>query len=99
MPYALIRQAILQRRSLSAEYEGLQRRFSPHALGRNRAGSPAVVVFQYAGAAPAGLPLAGDWACFQLDGLRNLTVNDDVWLAGPIAGRPSGWLESIDVSV
>jgi hypothetical protein len=59
MTYELIRHAVLQRRSMTATYEGRACRFSPHALGMTHADTAGLIALQYGGSRAGGLPLEG----------------------------------------
>jgi hypothetical protein len=74
-----LRRAILDKRCLTARYEGSERRFALHALGTTSKGTPAVFVFQYAGATTTSLSRFGEWRCFHLDQLSDVQENADRW--------------------
>jgi hypothetical protein len=84
---AIIDQAIRKRTCLSAFYGNRRRHFAPHAIGRDDSGTLNVLVFQYAGQGNTKLSPEGEWRCFRVASLLDLTQNDDPW---PSA-RPSGW--------
>ena len=90
MKYELIRQAIIERRSLTGTYDDCSRSFSPHILGESAEGRLCVIAFQYAGARPGGsLSSAGEWCCFDIEKISRLRENEDRWVAGPIGERPT----------
>jgi hypothetical protein len=96
MTYDIIREAIIDRRSLTCLYDNCIRFFSPHILGKDADGRECAVVFQYAGKRPDGLfPDVGEWCCFHVDGIRRLRANGDRWVAGPIGGRPAGCVHEV----
>jgi len=98
MPGEIIREVIIERRSLTCTYDKCTRFFSPHILGRDADGRECVIGFQYAGKRPGGpLPPEGEWCCFYLDGIDRLHVNPDRWTAGPLAGRPIERVRKVDV--
>ncbi|HZP99875.1 MAG TPA: hypothetical protein VFB13_10085 [Reyranella sp.] len=98
IPYATIRQAIIDRQSLTAIYDNYVRHFSPHILGRDRSLEPAVVAFQYGGGRMGGLPNAGEWCFFHVSGLKDLSQNRDPWMPGRAVGKPKDLIVDIDVS-
>lgn len=99
MIYEIIRQAILDRRSLACVYDAHVRFFSPHILGKSPDGHMTVVGFQYAGGRPEGrLPLDGDWCCFRVDRLERLIPAPDKWTTGPLSSYPVGRVSVIAVS-
>jgi hypothetical protein len=71
--------AIRDKQCLTGLYDGSVRHFAPHALGSSSAGTPAAFVFQYAGETTTGLPIGGDWRCFDLDRLSHLRRNEHRW--------------------
>jgi hypothetical protein len=74
--YALIRQAILDRCSLTATYDGSVRHFCPHAIGSDTKGESNVMAFQYAGGSSKGAQaLSGLARAFMYAGARALLVS------------------------
>lgn len=66
--YRLIREAVTARRPVSAIYEQLPRLVCPHRLGRNSAGRPRVLCYQYEGESSTGLEPIGSpatWRCMK----------------------------------
>jgi hypothetical protein len=98
MSYLAVRQAILDRASLTAIYEDCVRHFSPHMIGKHTNGVPVVVAYQYAGGKPGELSLSGEWCWYLLPRLHYVRRNGDKWLAGPLAGKPSDVIREIDVA-
>jgi hypothetical protein len=47
--YRLVRAAAIGKCPVRARYQGLERRFCPHRLGRNREGQIRVLCYQYGG--------------------------------------------------
>lgn len=98
MSYIVVRQAIIQRVSLTANYENYVRFFSPHLIGQDANGVPVVVGFQYGGGRPGGLLSSnGEWCRFLVPRLHYARFNGDKWQAGPAAGKPVVGL-SIDIA-
>jgi hypothetical protein len=58
--YALLRQAILERKHVIAEYDGFHREMCPHVLGW-KDGVRHIFSFQFAGGSSKGLPPEGQW--------------------------------------
>jgi hypothetical protein len=98
MSYVLVRQAILERASITAIYENYVRHFSPHMIGKHANGVPIVVAYQYGGGKPGGLPASGDWCYYLLPRLHYVRRNGDRWMSGPLAGRPSHLIGELDVA-
>ena len=99
MSYAIVRQAIVERTSLTAHYDDYIRHFSPHILGKHINGVPIVIAFQYAGGKAGGLlPSSGEWCRFLLPRLFYVRCNGDKWRDGPIQGKSVVGLAEIDVA-
>jgi hypothetical protein len=99
MSYAIIRQAILDRCSLTATYDNFVRHFSPQAIGKDNDGDTNVMAFQYGGGSTKGLPAGGQWRCFRVSGLIVVTRNADPWVPGTGHSKPNTCVTQIDVSV
>ena len=99
MSYATIRQAILDRCCLSANYRGELWHFAPHALGRSNSGETNVMAFQYGGSSSKGLPPGGQWRCFRVEDLSGVYRNDDPWHTAPDHSRPNTCVTRVDVQV
>ena len=57
--HQLIRRAVISRRSVFAFYNGHDRLFCPHRLGRNRDGELRALCYQYGGTSESGLEPEG----------------------------------------
>ena len=90
--YALVRQAILERRIVSAVYDTLPREMCPHVLGR-KDGKEHCLFFQFAGGSRKGLPPQGAWRCLDLEMLSKVTISAGPWRTG------SGYNENSQVCV
>jgi hypothetical protein len=98
MSYDIVRKAILDRRSLTARYDGAVLHFSPHVLGRHTDRSIRVVAFQYAARGAAVLPRGGRWRCLRLARLTRAAPNSDGWHSGHDLRRPLRCVVQIDVT-
>jgi hypothetical protein len=92
--YNLIRQAILDKRSLTATYQGRVRHFSPHAIGRSDEGSRNLMAYQYDGGSSGPLP---EWRCFHISELRDVTTNNDAWHTASDHSRMNTCVTHVDV--
>jgi hypothetical protein len=99
MPYAIIRRAIEERRSVTAVYDNYVRYFSPHVLGLDRQAWPSTIGWQYGGGRPGGLPSGGDWCFFHVWALVDVRPNDDGWKAGGPGGKPRQLITRVDIQV
>ncbi len=98
MSYAVVRDAIFKRESLTAHYDNYVRYFSPHLIGYGTAGVPLVVGFQYGGGRRGGLSPSGEWCRFAIPDLLHVRVNRDKWQPGPHTGKPVEDLILIDIA-
>ncbi|UYN96985.1 MAG: hypothetical protein KIT25_08670 [Enhydrobacter sp.] len=96
--YAVLRRAIVERRPMTAVYDDYVRDFCPRLLGRDRAGQPALLAYQYGGGRPGGLPSQGAWTFFVVDRLHDLRLNDDDWAAATPPCELHGGMAEIDVA-
>ena len=101
-PYYVIRDAILNKHSIVAQYNGHVRELSPHVLGRKR-GRDQALCYQYGGTSSSG-PLApsgspDNWRCIAVLKLENVRVVPDVWHSAPHDTRPTTCVDVIEVEV
>jgi len=100
--YTIVRRAILDRRSLTAAYDGAVLHFSPHALGRHKDRSFRVVAFQYAARGAAATPPhcadRGRWRCLRLARLKRVAPNRDGWHSGHDYRRPTSCVARVIVA-
>lgn len=83
MTYNLVRQAIVNRQSVSAMFGDHQRDLTPHVIGLNKSGGEQALFFQFGGGSTSGLPPEGEWRCMPLDKLSNVRVRPDAgWHVG-----------------
>jgi hypothetical protein len=76
--YEKLREAIEQRKQVVATYGGQVREFCPHVLGIKGV-ERHVLAFQFGGSSTGSLPPSGEWRCFRVDGLSDVTLRDGHW--------------------
>jgi hypothetical protein len=101
--YEIVKDAIQNRKTVTATYHGLIRVMSPHVLGRKR-GREQALFYQFAGESKSGLGPDGDpenWRCMFLDELSSVSSSDakGEWHSAPNHSRPQTCVDSIDVVV
>jgi hypothetical protein len=99
--YALIRQAVLQKKIIVATYEGRVRKMCPHVLG-TKDGKPRVMAYQFAGGSARGIGRDGsddNWRCFEVDELSAVSVVDGKWHTAPNYCMRPDLIDEIDVRV
>jgi hypothetical protein len=97
--YLLLRQAVLQRAPIEAEYQGLLRQMCPHALGWKN-GKEKVLLYQFAGGSKHGLEPPGspnNWRCLFVGSLTKVRVIDGDWYTASNHSRPQTCIDDVDV--
>jgi hypothetical protein len=82
---------VVSRRAVFAFYNGHERLFCPHRLGRNRDGELRALCYQYGGTSESGLEPEGspkNWRCIALERLRNVMLRRARWRTAPNHSRP-----------
>jgi hypothetical protein len=98
MSYSTLRNAVLQKLIVTAQYGGYYREFCPHCLGTKR-GREHVLGYQFAGSSSSGLPPGGEWRCFDVAKLSNVATRTGTWKTGSSHTRPQACVDNIDVEV
>jgi hypothetical protein len=94
--YQVLAEAIRSKQEVVARYAGVERVFSPHALGTKR-GAQHVLAYQFAGGSRSGLPPEGNWRCLDVAGLSDLRTVPGAWHTAPNVFNPQSCLDEIDV--
>ncbi len=94
-PYAILRQALVERCRVTAFYDGLPREFCPHCLG-TRNGQRRVLGWQYGGLSSNPLP---NWRCMNVGGLRDVRIVAGSWETGGLHTRPQVCITYVDIDV
>jgi len=92
--------AVIGKRPIRARYQGLQRWFCPHRLGRNREGQIRVLCYQYGGGSSTGLQpdsSPANWRCMALEKLSGVELLEDAWRTAPNHSRPQTCVAEVDV--
>jgi hypothetical protein len=96
--YALFRRAILDRKLIVCLYRGKRREIAPHILGfKNRIEK--VLVFQFGGETNSKLPPGGEWRCFALKDVEDVTTMDGAWRSGGSHSVMQVCIDIVDVDV
>ena len=85
--YRLVSAAAVQRRPITALYDGARRLLCPHGLGYHQAGEWRVFCYQYGGETKSGpLPSRGEgiWRCLAMRKLSSVAVLDGPWRTNPM---------------
>lgn len=98
--YQLLRTAVVSKRPIRATYDGRERWFCPHRLGKNREGQLRVLCYQYAGQSSSGLQPAGspaNWRCIAVKKLSRVELLEEAWCTAPNHSRPQTCVADVDV--
>jgi hypothetical protein len=98
--YRLVWAAVANKRPIEAMYHGRLRLFCPHRLGRNKAGKPRVLCYQYGGDSESGLEPEGsaaNWRCVALEKLSKVKLLEHVWRTAPNHSRPASCVIDADI--
>lgn len=99
--YDLVREAILQRKIVSATYDGYHRLMCPHVIGTKN-GRRQALFYQFGGESRSGLDYPGspkNWRCIPVDVLTDVLLVDGDWHTAPNHSRPQTCVGIIDVEV
>jgi hypothetical protein len=99
--YEIVRDAIVNRKIVTATYRGKKRVLCPHVIGTKN-GRRQALFYQFAGESSSGLGPDGDpenWRCMFLDELSAVTAEVGDWHTAPNHSRPQTCVGQIDVEV
>jgi len=99
--YQIIRDAIIKRRQIVANYKGYDREMCPHVLGTKK-GRYQALFYQFAGHSSSGPIVSGsrnNWRCLFLEELSNVRARDGEWYTSENHSRPQTCVDAIDVEV
>ena len=101
--YQIVKDAILNKKTVIASYRDKTRYMCPHVLGTKR-GRQQALFYQFAGESSSRLGPDGDpenWRCMFLDELSNVSSADakGEWHTAPNHSRPQTCVDQIDVEV
>lgn len=97
--YRIIWKAIRARKQIVCSYKNRPREVFPHILGYKTSGEEAVFVFQVGGASSQPLSPAGEWRCFDLDGIADIQVREGSWRGGSRHRQAQTCIQFVDVDV
>lgn len=98
--YRLVWTAVASKRPMEAHYQGSERLFCPHRLGRNRNGQLRVLSYQYGGESDSGLQPPGspaNWRCLALEKFSKVKLLDSAWCTAPNHSRPASCVVDADI--
>jgi hypothetical protein len=99
--YETVKDAILNKLTIKADYQNHPREMCPHVIGRKR-GREQALFYQFGGTSKSGLAPAGspeNWRCIPIAGLTNIRSEKGQWHTAPNHTRPQTCVDDIDVEV
>lgn len=100
--HRLIQRGVVGRLAVFAFYNGHERRFCPHRLGRNRDGELRALCYQYGGTSESGLEPEGspkNWRCIAVERLSNVRLRRARWRTAPNRSRPQTCIAEPEIDV
>lgn len=96
--YSIVRQAIIDKQQIVADYQGHHREMCPHVIG-TKDNRRQALFFQFAGESSSGLPPSGEWRCIPIEGLSNVSARPGEWHTAMDHTTPQTCVDVIDVEV
>lgn len=96
--YAIIADAIRNKRQVTCNYQGYPRELCPHTLGYTD-GQERVLAFQFAGGSSKGLPPGGQWRCMNIDEMSNVNARNGEWHTGETHRKPQTCVKDVEFEV
>jgi hypothetical protein len=99
--YSTVRDAVINRKHILANYKGFAREMCPHIVGTKRT-RPKALFYQFGGGSSQGLEPDGswnNWRCIFLDELEDVTSEDGDWHTAPNYSQRQNCVDEIDVEV
>jgi hypothetical protein len=98
--YQLLRTAVVNKRPIRGAYDGRDRWFCPHRLGRNHEGQLRALCYQYAGQSSSGLEAAdspANWRCIAVEKLSRVELLEEAWHTAPNHSGAQACVAEVDV--
>ena len=99
--YGLVRDAVLNRRTVTAVYQGHYREMCPHTIGWTN-GNERALFYQFGGSSSSGLQPDGslqNWRCINLAELSDVRVTNGEWHTATNHSRKQTCVKVVDVEV
>lgn len=103
--YDVIRQAIAEKKQITAIYDGLPREMCPHVIGTNKEGDQQCLFYQFAGQSSRGIFALTDpnafqnWRCLKIAKLSNVQAREGKWYSISRHTRSQVCVAKIDLEV
>ena len=99
--YQIVRQAIIDKKQIVAEYNGHVREMCPHVIGEKN-GRLQALFYQFGGTSSSKSIIPGskdNWRCVIIENLRVIEVRDGDWYSSSDHTRPQTCVDEVDVEV
>lgn len=99
--YTIIRNAILQKKQIFADYQGFSREFCPHAIGK-KDGINKAMLYQFGGGSSQGQitkDSSTNWRCIPIDKLTNVRAVEGKWHTFGNHSQSQTCITQIDIEV
>jgi hypothetical protein len=99
--YNKIREAVLKKQQVIAEYNGHVREMCPHVIGFKN-GREQALFYQFGGTSSSKTIVPGskeNWRCIPIDGLRIIEIREGEWHSSSDHTRVQTCVDDIDVEV
>jgi hypothetical protein len=102
MSYALIRHAVLEKKTVRAIYRGLYCEMCPHLIGM-RNGKGYALFYQFGGQSSSGPIQPGrsteNWRCIEIADLSEVTIEDGPWHTASYSSKLKTCIDDLDAVV
>jgi hypothetical protein len=95
----LLRTSLLDRKPISAIYNGKFRLLCPHVMGRNKDGAPYALCYQFGGQSNSGLRGRGsadNWRCICIEKLTDVQIIEGHWRTPEGHSRPQTCIATVE---
>ena len=98
--YTIIKNAIINKQQITADYNGYYREMCPHVIG-DKNGRRQALFYQFAGESSSGIVPGSqsNWRCIPVDTLQNVKAQSGAWHTASNHSTASTCLDVIDVEV
>lgn len=96
----VVRDAIIRKQQIIADYNGYRREMCPHVVGRKN-GRVQALFLQFGGGSSSGLSddPEDNWRCIPVEDLKNVESRDGEWHTAPNHSTKQTCVDDIEVEV
>lgn len=100
--YALLKQAMVEKKPVSAVYRERRRTLCPYVLGRTKDDRLQVLCYQSGGESRSGLGHKGsdeNWRCIAIEKLTEVKLTEERWQSPASRSRPQSCVSKVEFEV